>query len=358
MYLKIILLIALILTHYANAEESPRSADHGVILAYHHVSAETPASTSISPTHFAAHLDYLAQNDFNVWPLDKMVRHLQQGLAVPENTVALTFDDAYASVFNQVHPELTQRRWPYTVFVNTHAIDSKLQAYMTWEQLGQLAQAGVTIGNHSHSHSHLVRPTPNETQTQWQARIILDIRTAQQRIEAETGQVPTLFAYPYGEYTQTISQWVTDLGLIGFGQHSGAVGAGSDFSALPRFPLGGPYTSLSHLATRLNARPLYIDAEPRGPIDQLRDHKTWVTLNIEPDAFAMNQLRCYASQQGLMEMQAPEQAQFITIRPQAPLHAGRNKYNCTAPHQHEPGVFFWWSYLIMQPNSDGSWYSG
>jgi len=59
-----------------------------------------------------------------------------------------------------------------------------------------------------------------------------------------------------------------------------------------------------------------------------------------------------------MEMQAPEQAQFITIRPQAPLHAGRNKYNCTAPHQHEPGVFFWWSYLIMQPNSDGSWYSG
>ena len=33
---------------------------HGVILVYHHVSASTPPSTSISPEDFERHLEYLA----------------------------------------------------------------------------------------------------------------------------------------------------------------------------------------------------------------------------------------------------------------------------------------------------------
>ena len=329
--------------------------DFGIIsLMYHRFEENKYPSTNIKVDDFKKHLKIIEDNKISfVNPKnfeDELINNKKQ------RKILLTIDDGFSSFYKNAWPILKEKKIPFILFVNTREVGS--YNYMSWDQIRSMSDAGVIIANHMVEHPYMLENQSDKTSTQWLEEQKSELLEAQERIKAETGQDHKLFAYPYGEYTQTISQWVTDLGLIGFGQHSGAVGAGSDFSALPRFPLGGPYTSLSHLATRLNARPLYIDAEPRGPIDQLRDHKTWVTLNIEPDAFAMNQLRCYASQQGLMEMQAPEQAQFITIRPQAPLHAGRNKYNCTAPHQHEPGVFFWWSYLIMQPNSDGSWYSG
>ena len=44
-----------------------------VILQYHHVSNETPESTSISPQQFEAHLQYLADNHFNVVPLSELM---------------------------------------------------------------------------------------------------------------------------------------------------------------------------------------------------------------------------------------------------------------------------------------------
>ena len=36
-----------------------QSADHAVILLYHHVSDETPPSTSVSPAVFRQHRDFL-----------------------------------------------------------------------------------------------------------------------------------------------------------------------------------------------------------------------------------------------------------------------------------------------------------
>ena len=35
---------------------------------------------------------------------------------------------------------------------------------------------------------------------------------------------------------------------------------------------------------------------------------------------------------------------------------GRNKVNCTAPAADERGAYFWYSYLWLVKNADGSWY--
>jgi peptidoglycan/xylan/chitin deacetylase (PgdA/CDA1 family) len=343
----------------ACAEDGSQSADHGVILVYHHVSEKTPPSTSVSPSRFAQHLDYIEQHGYVVWPLTKLVEQLRNAEAIPDNVVALTFDDAYQSIASDAHPMLQRRGWPYTVFVNTASVDAGHNPYLSWDQLRELVRDGVTIGNHSHNHAHLLARVPGTSVEQHGIRVNADIQHAQQRIHAELGMTPTSFAYPYGEYDATVSKLVTDAGLTGFGQHSGAVGFNSDFSALPRFPMGGAYAGLDLLATRLQTQPLYVQADPPGPLVLTgSDTRPLVELELVPGAYDAARLACYASGQGAMTLVREADPQRVRIAPQIPLAVGRSKFNCTVPHQARAGVFFWWSYLVMTPGEDGLWYDG
>ena len=335
------------------------SANHAVILTYHHVSHDTPPSTSVTPAQFDAHLDFIATHGYHVWPLNKLLKKLRSGTQVPDNVVVLTFDDAYQSVFSQVRPRMRGLGWPYTVFVNTGAIDRNRAPYMSWEQLRQLADEGVEIGNHSQNHEHMVRRPANETLPAWRERNRGDIERAQQRLQRELGVAATLFAYPYGEYTSALSREITSMGFTGLGQHSGAVGFDSNFEALPRFPISGRYAGLEQLATRLNAEPLLIQAEPAGPaifIDKNSD--VGLSLEIAEGPYDPATIACYATGQGRMRLtRSASDPWRVSIRPMQPLAPGRSKFNCTIPHKHKAGAYFWWSYLLMKPHADGTWYN-
>ena len=67
MLVKIIIAFSLAISLHALPLKTQGSA---VVLLYHHVDVGTPSITSISPTNFAAHLQYLDDNDFNILPLN------------------------------------------------------------------------------------------------------------------------------------------------------------------------------------------------------------------------------------------------------------------------------------------------
>ena len=93
------------------------------ILLYHHVSEATPKSTSVTPAVFDSHLDLLEREGFEVVPLARIVDSLLGGGELDSRWVAITFDDAFASVGTEAAPRLEARGWPYTVFVSTGFID-------------------------------------------------------------------------------------------------------------------------------------------------------------------------------------------------------------------------------------------
>ena len=191
--------IALVLLVAVLSISVGRADDHAVALVYHHVSEDTPSLTSVTPETFSRHLAYLREHDFNVWSLGSILDAIEKDQAIPPNTVAITFDDAYLSVYTEAFRQLRNYGWPFTLFVNTEAIDSGYSGSMTWDQIREVVKAGGEIGNHSHSHGHLVRRQDGETDAQWRQRITGDILKAEQRLRDETGIKPTLFAYPYGE---------------------------------------------------------------------------------------------------------------------------------------------------------------
>ena len=128
------------------------AAEHGVILQYHHVATNTPASTSISPEDFKTHLDYLRDNAFNVIPLDQMIESLRLGQQISDKAVAISFDDGYLSIYEEAFPLLQSYGFPFTVFISTQPIDDEQANFLSWQQIQEMSEAGVIIANHMVDH--------------------------------------------------------------------------------------------------------------------------------------------------------------------------------------------------------------
>jgi len=333
----------------------PGHAGSGVIVLYHHVSETTPAATSVTPEVFDRHLDYLEQHDFAVWPLERLLDEIHGDGDLPEKVVAITFDDAYESVHSQAWPRLKARGWPFTVFVNTDAVDAGHSPYMSWDQLRELAADGVAIENHSATHGHLARTEAGESERAWKRRVAEDLGKAHQRIEAEIGRAPTLLAWPYGEDAAELHEIAARDHRYSLAQRSGAAGPHHPRHSIPRYPLATGYDDLDRLALAVNSRALPVVAEASvPPLDRgAAENPEQLRLRLQPgDSYRAAQVNCFAASGQRLETRLHEDRLEIDLQPGRP---GRNKVNCTAPAADGSGDFYWYSFQWLQRRADGSW---
>ena len=145
----LILLIGMLLSQINSSHAEQYSA---VAVMYHRIGESNFPTTNVRIDQFEAQLQFLQQNNFQVWPLAKIINHLQQNKPLPDRTIALTMDDAYLSIYTQAYPRLKALGWPFTVFVTTDYIDKKLPDFMNWEQMREMEKHGASFGNHSSRH--------------------------------------------------------------------------------------------------------------------------------------------------------------------------------------------------------------
>jgi len=101
-----------------------RRRNHSIqILLYHRVNDENDCVFPGVPIEiFNEQMEYVAEN-YRVCTLDNLVRWLQTG-DVPENSLAITFDDGYRDNYEHAFPILNRLELPATIFLATDAIDS------------------------------------------------------------------------------------------------------------------------------------------------------------------------------------------------------------------------------------------
>ncbi len=331
------------------------AAQHCVVLQYHHVNGDTPGITSVTPGQFQDHLDYLHKNSFHVLPLSEVVEKLQSRRELPDKCVALTIDDAFESAYREAWPRARKYGYPLTVFVSTESVDQGVGSFMSWDQMREMAEDGVEFQNHSHSHDHLVRLQDGESMEDWEQRIASEILLAQNRIQAELGSAPTLFAYPYGEYNISLQRLVRSMGLIGFGQQSGPAWSDGNFGALPRFPMNTVYASMRTFPTKVGTLPLpIIAAEPQEPLVEDDVWQPTLTLKFAPYVENAKRLTCFVNGSPDVEYQWSDDGAVVNVTPKGVLQVGRNRYNCTLPGPE--GRYHWYSHNWLRRNADGSWY--
>ncbi|MEW6984293.1 polysaccharide deacetylase family protein [Colwelliaceae bacterium 6471] len=332
------------------------SAASAVILQYHHVSDTTPNSTSISPAQFERHLQYLADQHFNVVPLTQLIDAIKKQQPLKDKTVAITFDDAYTDILHNAKPLLDQFNYPYTIFINPNSIKLDSDRYLSWQQIKKLAEDGVIIANHGLEHNSMIRVPDDMSESQWLAQETASLVKAESLIKEHTGQNWQYFAYPYGEYTPAIQQWLKKNGYVGFTQQSGAVGLNTELTSIPRYPASKPYDKLISLRDKLNSLPLGISLD-KDNAETIYEYNTLhsVSFNIDADDFRRSQLHCYISGLGKQKIIWQGENMF-TINFSAPLPVGRVRCNCTAPSLSEPGRYYWYSKPWFILKEGRKWY--
>lgn len=304
----------------ANAADADANA--AVILQYHRFGESNLPSTNITLEQFEAHIAHLQSGGYTVLPVLHILEAIRAGRPLPDRTVGITIDDGARSVFTEAWPRLSAAGLPFTVFITTDTVDEGHGGSMTWEQIRQLAEAGVTIGNHSAAHGHMWRNDAVASRA--------DIAKAQNRLKEELEIVPTLFVYPYGEYDLALRGLVQAMGFAAaFGQSSGVVHAGTDFMALPRFSLNETYGDIDRFRLIVDTLPLpAMDLTPIDPL--LTQNPPMFGFTLAEPLERVRQLACFASGQGSAEIERLGERR-IEVRMAEPFPPGRARINCTMP---------------------------
>ncbi|MCH8092507.1 MAG: polysaccharide deacetylase family protein, partial [Proteobacteria bacterium] len=295
------------------------AADSAVVFMYHRFGETSWPSTNIRIDQFEAHLKELSEGGYKVLALPTILSALKRGEELPDKTIALTIDDAYLSVYTVAWPRLKAARFPFTLFVATNPIDANLRNYMNWDQIRELAKAGVTIGSQTARHLHMVDSSPR--------RNAADLKKSNARFAAELGEKPKLFAYPYGEASLAVKTLVIAEGFVAaFGQHSGVVHAKADFFYLPRFALNEAYGKIDRFRLAANALPLPVsEITPRDPL--LTDNPPAFGFTVDPSLKQIHRLACYHSGQGKLPVE--RLGRRVEVRPKLAFPPGRTRINCT-----------------------------
>jgi peptidoglycan/xylan/chitin deacetylase (PgdA/CDA1 family) len=176
------------------------------ILTYHSLDS-SGSVVSIAPQRFRDQMAALRDLGIRALSMRDALAHRERHGTWPGDSVVLTFDDGYASVFEHAFPTLTAYGFHATVYVvsdhiggdNTWAPPPPRlgpHALLTWAQVRELAAHEIEIGAHSCTHPDL-RALPR-------AAIEEQMTRCRSTIAEQIGRPAESFAYPFGGLNRMI----------------------------------------------------------------------------------------------------------------------------------------------------------
>ncbi len=192
------------------------------ILVYHRVHPDDDGPPVV-PGQYCGHvvlstfirqMNYLRDHGFSVVTHEDLYDWLRGETDLPPKAVLIDFDDNRGAVYDNAFPLLQQYGWRATSFVITALADSHLPkmqddgsgwyTWMTWKELGELRDAGWTIGAHTRTHPNLRKLE----EAGRHRRVVAELRRAKEDIERKLGLTPLCFAYPEGGWNEAVEEVV------------------------------------------------------------------------------------------------------------------------------------------------------
>lgn len=196
------------------------------VLTFHGV--ESPRSlVGFPPDLFRRCLATIAERGWRVVPLLDLVGRLERREPLPERSLALTFDDGYATVRQHALPALAEHGMPATLFVLGDTLASLHgRPLLDRGALAEAVAAGHAIGAHSLTHPDLTRLPAAAAEA--------EIAGSRAGLEDALGVPVEAFAYPGGRHDARVRELVGRSFRCACSDRLGLVTAGSDPLALER----------------------------------------------------------------------------------------------------------------------------
>ncbi len=239
-------------------------------LTYHAITTSWDDELALPPASFEAQVRRIARAGYRGVTFSALAAEPSA-----RGTVAITFDDAFSSVFEHAAPLLEELGWPATVFVSTGAVErdepmrwlldtdspepsdlSQLRP-LTWGQIESLAARGWEIGSHSVSHPLLSTLAPAARRE--------ELVVSRKVIVEHVGDCVSV-SYPWGEVNDVVAEAARQAGYTAGGGLAGRFHSG-DPMRVPRFAV----------ARRDDG--LRIALKTSAPVWAARRSPLWLALN-------------------------------------------------------------------------------
>ena len=163
---------------------------------------------------------------------------------------------------------------------------------MTWDEIKEIDDSDIGyIGHHSHTHEYLIDMTEED--------FIKDIEIASKIFKKKLGYVPSIFSYPFGEYSLFMRNYISKNFEIAFGQHSGIIDINKDKFELPRFPINEKYGELKRFKSLINYRPLeYKSLQPKEKKLIKKNNPPKLIVEFFEEQKNIKNITCYSNDGG------------------------------------------------------------
>jgi peptidoglycan/xylan/chitin deacetylase (PgdA/CDA1 family) len=201
------------------------------ILTFHAVD-DRDSVISFPPELFARGMTLLHDHGYKTVSLVEVTDHLLRGVLPPERSIVVTFDDGYRSVYERAFPVLQRYGMTATVFLATgngkskHLPSMEGRAMLSWQEVKDMHNAGITFGGHTLTHPDLTR-LPAEL-------LESEIVGGKAVIETQLGSPADTFAYPFGRYDRRSRELVSRHFICACSDRLGLLRSTSDRFAMER----------------------------------------------------------------------------------------------------------------------------
>jgi len=341
---RILIFFLLLLQAFALPAQKPDFTFDIPIFAYHRFGDMRYPSTNISLEVFEEQLNFLKENKYTVFTFGDAVSKWKKGESFPEKSVILTVDDGYLSFYTGAFPLLKMYGFSATVFIQTGTIGGS--DFMTWDQIKEIQQAGIEIGNHSESHAYFVNLPEKERKKVFQS----DFETASAAFEKHLGAAPVIYAYPYGEWEKGMEEVLRQKNIMAAAvQKSGVFSESSNPMAIPRFPMGGPFATMNGFKNKLQMKALQISEQiPNTPFPP--ENPPVLSLKLLPSKINVKQAQFFVDGEKSDNIQTVVENDIPVIKVFAPdkITDRRTLYTLTAPSL-DGKTWHWYSHLWIRP---------
>jgi len=308
----------------SNAEDNNSkqySKDEGVVsIMYHRFNESKYPSTNIQIDIFKEHLKLIKDSKFNfVHPKD-----FEKNFNLPKKNkeILLTIDDGFESFYNEAWPILQKEKIPFILFISTEPVGKN--GYMNWSQIKEIEKSNIgVIGHHSHTHEYLIDKSEIE--------FISDIENANNIFLKNLGYIPSLFSYPFGEYSKFMKDYIANNFKISFGQHSGVIDVNKEKFELPRFPINEKYGEIKRFKSIINYFPLeYKKLNPEEKKLNKENNPPIFTVKFFDDQKNLNNISCYSNEGNNWEKSKTKiENNILTIEFRDAFFPRRGRVNCS-----------------------------
>ena len=297
------------------------SNDNGVLsLMYHRFNENKYPSTNIKMDVFNEQMISIKKLGYNFSNPKLFIDEFDK--PKEKKQILITIDDGFKSFYNEAWPYLKKNKIPFILFVSTEPVGKN--GYMTWDEIKEIDQSEIGhIGHHSHTHEYLIDMTEKE--------FVHDIEKATKIFKRELGYVPSIFSYPFGEYSLYMKKYISKNFKLAFGQHSGIIDINKDKYELPRFPINEKYGELKRFNSLINYNPLeYKSLKPEEKKLNNENNPPQLLVEFFEEQKNIKNINCYSNDGGNWKKSKLKfERNSLIINFQEPFVPRRGRINCS-----------------------------